>query len=383
MRVDAPDADSVGLVGDVFFTQPSSIAPDFSHDARLGDYWMPGDVAMPLMTGPPAPLSRADDGIWEITFALPAGVYSYGFVIGECSVALVCPSVPDPANPPVLADAEGASEQLLSQLQIPVDESRPTYDASFELPVEDPAQRGSVTVVTYPGATAGQSRPIGVYLPAGYDPERSEPYPLLVLSHGRGGNETSWFSEGAAADILDRAIAQGTIPPVVAVTTLFTGLVADEADIDGVAAAYAAELASGVLPFVESTYHVAATGEGRAFGGLSMGGAMGLHLLRTQPELFSWYGIWSAAADLDSPTPAPLTDAELVALAHVNGVHMGTGRQDYLANIGALSMARAELFAQQGLPVTQHDIDGGHTWQVWRKELGDYVRTVAFATDGG
>jgi len=378
LRYAAHEAEAVGLVGDVFFTQPEAIGPDLSHEARLGDEWQPGDVSMPLMVAPPVPLTRAADGVWEITFALPAGTYSYGFVEGECRIALVCTSSPDPANSPVLSGAAAASAQHLSQVHVPVDPDFPTYEATYELPLDSASGRGEVSLVTYAGALDGVERPLGVYLPSGYDPARAEPYPLLVLSHGAGGNETTWFSEGAAANILDHAIADGAIPPVVAITTDFSSLGDAAMDTDEFYADYRVELIDGVLPFVERELNVATTGEGRAFGGLSMGGALGLSLLRTEPALFDWWGLWSAAADLGESQPAPLTDAQLAEGAHVQGVHMGTGRQDYLEGIGALSMARADVFAAQGMPVTTFDIDGGHAWQVWRAELNDYLRRVAF-----
>ena len=57
----------------------------------------------------------------------------------------------------------------------------------------------------------------GVYLPNGYDADREEAYPLLVLFHGGGGYDGSWFSNGLA-NILDNMIAEGRMEPTIVVT---------------------------------------------------------------------------------------------------------------------------------------------------------------------
>ncbi|MDN4481725.1 alpha/beta hydrolase-fold protein [Demequina muriae] len=381
-RFDAPSAAEVSIVGDVYFTDPSHIGADMVHDARTGDEWRAGDVPHALFTQEPVSLAQGPDGVWEITMGLPAGVHSYGFVTGECGAAAFCESTFDPANPPVFADAPEASAQTLSQVYVPEHPEFPTDDASHLAPLGDGETAGEVRHVTYPSTQSplpGGAHPLGVYLPPGWDPARAEPYPLLVLSHGADGNETSWFSQGAAAAILDHAIADGAMPPAVVVTTSFEGLTPAQMGEPAFLSAYAAELRDSVLPFVERSFHTSGDRQDRAFGGLSMGGALGLNLLAEHPDLFSSYGLWSAAADLGSASVAIPSDGELGRMSEARTIHLGTGLHDALQGIGDRSQERADLYAGLGLPVTTHDVSGGHTWHVWRQQLDDYVRGVAFA----
>ncbi len=380
-RYDAPGATAVALVGDLYFTDPSRIGPDMSHDARTGHEWRAGDVPHALVTQQPASLEQGADGVWEITMALPAGVHSYGFITGECEAALLCGAAFDPANPPVFADEPQASAQTLSQVYVPEHPEFSTYDPSHVAPPRDGEPTGEVRHVTYPSAQSslpGGEHPLGVYLPPGWDPERGAPYPLLVLSHGAYDNETSWFSQGAASAILDHAIADGAMPPAVVITTLFEDLTPAQMGEPAFFSAYADELRDSVLPFVEREFHAGALREERSFGGLSMGGALGLNLLAEHPDLFASYGLWSAAADMGADSVAAPSDEQLTRMSRARAIHLGTGVHDALQGIGQRSQERAALYADLGLPVTTHDVDGGHTWDVWRQQLDDYVRGAAF-----
>lgn len=380
-RYDAPRESAVAIVGDVYFTDPSHIGADMSHDARTGDQWRTGDVPHALMTQRPLALEQGSDGVWEITMALPSGVHSYGFVTGECEAAAFCEPTFDPANPPVFADAPAASAQSLSQLYVPEHPEYDTYESTHQAPSQDSDTAGEVRHVTYPSQQSSRARgehPLGVYLPPGWNPERADPYPLLVLSHGAYDNETSWFSQGAAADILDHAIADGAMEPAIVVTTLFDDLSTAEMGEPEFFDAYARELRESVLPFVERVFHASGDRAERSFGGLSMGGALGLDLLAEHPDLFANYGLWSAAADLGADSVAALADDELDRMTRAQAIHMGTGVHDGLQGIAERSQERAALYSKLGLPVMTHDVDGGHSWHVWREELDHYLRSAAF-----
>ncbi len=375
----APDAEAVGLVGDAYFTSPDAITRTLGHDARLGDDWRPGDVSHPLVSQPPAALELQPDGWWELATAMPAGTYSYGFVEGECERAALCRGHLDPTNPPPFAGEEGAGHQRTSQVYVPSDSEHPTYDVGYESDAAE-GERGRLEHHTYASAlsTAPEGeRALGVYLPSGYDPDRPEPYPLLVLSHGMGENETAWFADGRAAQILDHAIADGDIPAIVAVTTDFGGLTDEPTGSAAFHAAYVDELTTGVLPYVESAFHVSSERDHRAFGGLSMGGALAVGLLERHPELFAWYGIWSAA-----PVPEGWHGLDAQARRAVRqaaGIHVGVGVDDGIVGIADSSPERAAAYREAGGRVTETNVPGAHTWQVWRAELHAFLTTTAFA----
>ena len=71
---------------------------------------------------------------------------------------------------------------------------------------------GTLVDVTYPSPLstdpAGEHY-LALYTPPGYNPNRATPYPTLYLSHGGGGNEVDWSTQGVANRIIDNLIASG------------------------------------------------------------------------------------------------------------------------------------------------------------------------------
>ncbi|WP_062318128.1 alpha/beta hydrolase [Demequina maris] len=282
----------------------------------------------------------------------------------------------DPANPaPVATDAE--MTQQWSQVFVPADPARPTYDATAQVPLADAAERGTVEARTYRSEEHGE-RDVGVYLPPGYDPDGAEPYPLLVLSHGAGDDEAAWWTQGGAAQLLDHAIADGTIPPVVAITTDFSGL--SEAGLEDPALfeLYAAELEDGVLPYAAAQLHASTDPERRAFAGLSMGGRLAEHVLLTRPDLFAAYGMWSMPAGVGGIQATALTDAELADAVTARAVHLGTGAEDSLTPTPDAFQALVARYRAAGVEADMFATHGGHAWWVWRQMLGDFLATAAF-----
>ncbi|WP_062461413.1 alpha/beta hydrolase-fold protein [Demequina soli] len=381
-RLAAPDADQVWLAGDLYLTTPDLLGVAGASRSWLGDGWTPGDVPTLPLAEDLAPLTRGDDGVWELTAAVPAGLWNYGFVTRECTLVLVCEVTADPANPAPLATDPDEAQQW-SRLFVPVDPAHPTYDAADQLPAA-PAERGTVEARTYASALsvdpAGRHA-LGVYLPAGFDPDREEPYPLLVLSHGAYDDETAWWIKGGAAEQLDHAIATGEIPPVVAITTDFSGLSADGMEDPAFFDLYARELVDSVLPYAESHLHATADPALRAFAGLSMGGRLAEHLMLTRADLFDAYGMWSMPAAVAPHGAAEdLTDAELATAATARAVHLGTGAQDPLTAGAGSFEALAARYREAGLTATTLETEGDHSWWVWRRMLGDFLATTAFAS---
>ncbi|WP_084078847.1 alpha/beta hydrolase-fold protein [Demequina sp. NBRC 110057] len=366
-RYEDAEADRVWLAGDLYYADAADIRLEGATQSWLGDDWTEGDASTLPVATDLAELTRGEDGVWEITTAVPAGLWNYGFVTSGCSLILLCAVAEDPANPPPLATANTAT-QAWSQVFVPVDEDHPTYDASTEIPV-DADQRGTVSRVDDPD--------LGVYLPAGYDPDRAEPYPLLVLSHGAGDDETAWFTQGGAAEQLDHAIAAGVIEPTVAVTTDFTGLSAAGMDDPEFFDLYVDLITASVLPYAERELHTSTDPADRSFAGLSMGGRLAEHLMLTQPGLFGSYGMWSMPAAVNDTPAAALTQAQLTTAATASAVHLGTGAQDSLTPTPREFADLAAAYEGAGMLATTLETDGGHAWWVWRRMLADFLETTA------
>ncbi|MBD8608757.1 Ig-like domain repeat protein [Aeromicrobium sp. CFBP 8757] len=372
-RYDAPDdVTSVQVYGEWLFSKPSSIVSQTTADLRTGKDWQPGDVLAGYSNAwRTIEMTKDTDGIWTYTTPLPSGTFSYSFTHG-CTTpnASGCTKYPDPENLPLSADLPGATQQTLSQVYVPQSSKFPTYDNDYQAPTS-PARTGMLVNSSYASplpTDAAATRRVTVYLPAGYDKNRAAAYPTLYLSHGGGGNETDWATQGVAQYILENAVKDGEAQPAVLVMTNFNGLSGNQA--------YANDLRNNVIPFVEAGYNVSKKSDDRAFAGLSAGGARGLTLLYDNTDLFGYYGLWSSAAAYTAPTAEQLQRMKSVK----GSIHSGAGKQDFLIDINASSIARANGLRALGVDVTSFDVDGIHSWDVWRQLLDNFVRTSAFKT---
>jgi len=145
-------------------------------------------------------------------------------------------------------------------------------------------------IVTYgmkaPSATLGRDIPYAVYKPFP-SPMEGEKWPVVYLLHGLTGADGDWFTWGDLAPILDRAIAEGRIKPMVVVAPgAGDSWYVDNPDPGGlgnVATAFSTDL----IAAVEKSLPVAACREGRAIGGLSMGGVGAALLAIDNPDVYS------------------------------------------------------------------------------------------------
>ena len=108
---------------------------------------------------------------------------------------------------PVLPTATG--KQSYSELYVG------TPEECCRIPNGDPRKTGTVTYQSYTDID-GTVQSAGIYLPAGYD--RTKEYPLIIASHGGGGNECEWFTLGNLNHMMDNLIAQGRTREAIVVT---------------------------------------------------------------------------------------------------------------------------------------------------------------------
>ena len=206
---------------------------------RLPSQYLPGDfpIANPnqgaAANWPVIPMTQDPTTlVWSTTTPMPPGTWTYGF-LKNCANNTMnsttgCPTsgeISDPGNPPWNTPVvPPASVEPTSQVYVPADTSFGTTDTSWQAPN---AVHGTLTDVTYPDPESTNPagvHPLAVYLPPGYNPARAKPYPTLYLSHGGGGNEIDWTTQGAANRIIDNLIAAGKLQPLVVVMTNFNGI---------------------------------------------------------------------------------------------------------------------------------------------------------------
>jgi enterochelin esterase-like enzyme len=365
-RYKAPaDVQQVHIYGDWFYSRPENIVCQDCGDARPPAQWQPGDVA--ATPWHIQAMQKGPDGVWTFTTPLPAGTFRYAFT-HDCTNELAsgCTLHDDPANPwQIQPQYPGAPGAVRSTIYVPTSKKFPTYDTGYQAPVAKigtlESRRYSSPLSTNPPGV----HDIVVYLPYGYNPHRAKPYPTLYLSHGGGDHSIAWTMQGVAHRILENAIRDGVVEPMVIVSTDFNGL-------PGGNAGYVNELRNNVFPFVERSYNVSTRPQDRAFGGFSAGGSRAYTLMYDHTDLFGYHAAWSAGGP-------PATQAQIDRMKAVaGGIMIGTGLQDHLGNIAENSQRNAAALRAAGVELDEYNVPGVHTWHVWRPLLNHYLRALAF-----
>lgn len=298
-------------------------------------------------------------GIFSCTIPLPSGTFNYRFVLEiPDGNPLLMETIPDQNNLSPYFD----SKQKYSQVIVPFDCDKQTYDRSVELP-DSSDNKGVVDFDTYKTNTeykAGEDQPANIYLPFGYDEKREKKYPVLFLSHGGRGTQSDWFTCGSIKNILDGLIEQGKAEPMVVVT------MDNEAFEWRNKERCIPNLMNYLIPFIESKYHVATETQGRAFAGISAGGFLAFDLFAAYPDKFRYFGIWSGGKRGEVELGK---DAFLYPEVHIAGGRYDDASYDF-------GFALEDKLQQNGISFTSYFPDGAHQWSVWREIFKDFVSRV-------
>jgi S-formylglutathione hydrolase FrmB len=141
-------------------------------------------------------------------------------------------------------------------------------------------------------AVLGRAVKYTIYLPADYESSQRS-YPVVYLLHGYTDNHTGWLQFGEINRYADKAIADGTIPPMIIVmpngdSSFYIN------SYDG-KEKYEDFFIKEFMPAVEKTYRIKNEKEYRGIAGLSMGGYGTLIYAMKYPDLFAAAAPFSAA----------------------------------------------------------------------------------------
>ncbi|MEN0055830.1 MAG: alpha/beta hydrolase-fold protein [Mucilaginibacter sp.] len=131
-----------------------------------------------------------------------------------------------------------------------------------------------------------------IYLPADYE-SSNRSYPVVYLLHGYSDDNTGWLQFGEINRYADKAIAEGTIPPMI--------IVMPNADSSWYINSYDGKekyedfFIKEFMPHVEKAYRIKTEKKYRGVAGLSMGGYGTLMYTMKYPQLFAAGAALSAA----------------------------------------------------------------------------------------
>ena len=344
----APEAQKVQITGD-FLPSKKVVFNGATFDA-------PAD---------PVDLVKNDKGVWSFTTeALKPELYTYNMIVDGVKII-------DPLNVYNIRDINNLFSVLLIG-----------GDARTDLYKVNKVAHGTVSKVWYESPTAGLTRRLTVYTPAGYETSGKE-YPVLYLLHGIGGDENAWSELGRAAQILDNLIAQGKAEPMLVVMT--NGNISQEACPGETSEGFRVPTMMlpktmegsfetafpDVVKFVEKTYRVKKDKAHRAIAGLSMGGFHSLFISINNPDTFDYVGLFSAAVDQQQNTanggfPNIYADRNQ-KIDHLFSKHpklfwIGIGKTDFLFKNN--NDLRAYLDSKNH-KYTYLETEGGHIWRNW------------------
>ncbi len=295
------------------------------------------------------PLTRNDQGIWTVTVRnMPAGIWHYFFLVNGLEIC-------DPMNPLMQA----SRKMDASIVQIPSDPPAPWDPQNIP--------HGVLHNHQYFSTALGRDRRVIVYTPPGYSASYP-PLPVLYLTNGMGGTEESWSVDGRAGWIADALIAEKKAVPMLIVMInahaipytgqKFGSYLPPNTD------AFIADLRQDVRPLIEKNYKVRTDGDGRAFAGLSMGGAEAFTLGLNHPDEFTWIAAMSpSGVPLQKIQYALENSAVVNAKLHLLSVTAGN-REDPEGVNRFLDKLRA-----RGLKPEFEIVEGDHSWPNWRPVL--------------
>lgn len=322
-------------------------------------------------------MEKGADGGYSITYDLPAGRYSYCFVVNAVEKeGKPGPGNPmrfaigtdgklhgygtetlyfvDPANPPLLPTITGQAKNSILELGTGKD---------FPwLPGAPADQRGEVHFISYEDVE-GKPQSMGVYLPVGYS--RDKVYPAVFVSHGGGGTETDWFHYSGIHHIMDNLIAAGETKEAIIITMNNSVYQWNYEKI-------AANLYDHILPTVLKLFPVSADAKEHAFCGLSMGSMTTLYLYMHHNKGIQYFGAFSGGMaegnenfSLEDPALAEKT------------LFIGCGEEDIAWNFRDIGIPTTiQSLRKKGLPFTEYFTTGGHDNNCWCQMFAEFARSI-------
>jgi enterochelin esterase-like enzyme len=342
------------------------------------------EVVVAVSGQQPLPMQKDEQGVWSATtVALTPDIYTYSFRVDGLTI-------PDPSS----REYQTSFGSFTSMLSVPG--PQPWLPAPG-------VPRGAVTRHVFRSAVAGDEREFFVYTPPGYEPKRSQAYPVLYILHGLGDDAGRWVNSGAANVILDNLIAAKKAVPMVMVSTLGYGTSLGPAGARGEGGlknltGYTEILLNEVMPQVDRGYNVSKDRNQRAIAGLSMGGTETIYTGLNNLDKFAWIGSFSGAFTMwpglqtgpaggargargAAPPPPPTFNAakfgemfpklDSKANSQIKMLWIVCGTSDGLIGV---NREFKNWLKSKNINFTEQEVPNmGHVWPLWRQNVADMV----------
>lgn len=304
-------------------------------------------------------MDRDNTGLWSFTTnPLPAGIHDYTFQVDGASIT-------DPRN-------RWVKKWLTCANMFEIPGTPPLLTEQQSVP------HGTAHHEVYRSSTTKGERSVIVYTPPGYDAASDKTYPLVVLCHGFGDDQTAWTEVGRCHWIVDNLIHQGKIEPMIIAMPhghpipVSERLTSDDYR-DRNDQLMTDDVVKDLLPFLEQNYRIGTERNDRAITGLSMGGGHSIRTALRYPESFAWIGAFSAAAPQGELNVEFPDVANRVSENPFRLFWIACGTEDFLLQ---RNRSFNEGLNELGIAHTYVETNGAHDWGVWRDYLPQFLQRV-------
>jgi enterochelin esterase-like enzyme len=274
---------------------------------------------------------------------------------------------PDPLNPrrfvePMDEESPDREEYVSSVVELPGAPAQPFVAERAG------AAKGRVELIHYGGGTTDSGRRVWVYTPPGYRRD-GRPYRLLVLFDG-------WQYTHAipTPTILDNMIADGRLPPTVAVMLDQRERV-KELYLNP---SFADFVAGRFINWVRGRYHVTRSPREAVVGGLSLGGVAAAYAALRHPEVFGGVLSQSGAFQYRPEDPARLIRRFARSARLPVRFYMEAGLLEVNETPSLLHENRhlRDVLEAKGYAVTYSEFNGRHDAVCWRGSLSNGLQAL-------
>jgi enterochelin esterase-like enzyme len=336
-------------------------SPEFNSDGDITfRIWAPkaGEVKLQcaaLLGNQSDQMERFDEEYWRITVK-PArsGKFRYKFMVDGVQT-------PDPVNSMTVGKA--------SVVLVPGKETE--FFTARNVP------HGTVHRHLYQNPAIEAVRSVSVYTPPGYEDHPDRSWPVLLLLHGSGDTDESWFRVGHANVIVDNLISEGKARPMIVVApfghTVEPGthgwpFVQEQGD-------FGQDFVEVLMPYIEKHYRISDDRRDRAIAGYSMGGYHTLKIGLNNLDQFANIGpfSWGRGREFFADNAPHVLNHPEEVTGRIETFFIACGRDDFLFK-GAKEMDA--LLSDRGIEHTFFVSDGGHEMANWRKFLYEYAQVL-------
>jgi enterochelin esterase-like enzyme len=314
----------------------------------------PDANSVQLQLGGNHDMKKDEKGVWWITTdPLVVGFHYYAIAIDGVPVM-------DRGS-----EAYFGSNWESSGIEIPEGPEGDYYRFNKNIP------HGQIRSIQYWSDINGLERHINVYVPAEYEKNSNEKYPVLYLVHGWGEDENGWSIQGHMANIMDGLIESGKAVPMIVVMP--SGDIKTNSDVREASGNITDIYIKDLIPFIDKTFRTYTDREHRAMAGLSRGGFQTCNTVFNNMDKFAWMGTFSGFFmrgndGIENAFNGVFKDAASFN-KQMNLLFISTGTEERSPN------ELVEALKEHGIKnIIYFESQGtAHEWLTWRRSLNDFA----------